>query len=88
MGSIPDWRSEDPQQDSDSETDGAPVQKKKRKKKRSKRKKTLESSGEQPDNAVVGTNVVEEQTEGKKKKKLNKDGELLTGTKIYFLFTR
>lgn len=81
MGSIPDWRSEDPQQDSDSETEGAPVLKKKRKKKRSKRRKPLESGGEHLDNADVET-AVEEKPEGKKmmkKKKLN-DGERFTGT--------
>lgn len=75
LGSIPDWKSEDHQQDSDSETEGAPAHKKKRKKKRSKRRKPLESAGEQPDDADNATSVVEEQPAAKKKKKLNKDGE-------------
>lgn len=77
LGSVPDWKSEDHQQDSDSETEGAPAHKKKRKKKRSKRRKPLESAGEQPDDADVGASLVEEQPEAKKKKKkLNKDAKL------------
>lgn len=80
LGSIPDWKSEEPQQDSDSETEGAPALKKKRKKKRSKRRKPLESGGEQPDDADVqdaGRSLVEGEPEAKKKKKKksNKDGE-------------
>lgn len=76
LGSIPVWKSQDPQQDSDSETEGAPAHKRKRKKKRSKRRKPVEGGEEQPDSEDVGTSLVEEQPEAKKKKKkLNKDGE-------------
>lgn len=78
LGSVPEWRNDDHQQDSDSETEVDPSQTTshtKKKKKRRKRRKQVETVGEQPEDGEVGKKLKEEQPEAKKKKKANKDGE-------------
>lgn len=73
LGSVPDWKSDDRQQDSDSETETAPTHSKKKKKRRKKRKHAA-TSGEQEENGDLDHCVKEEKTETKKRKKDKKFG--------------
>ncbi|XP_073340425.1 uncharacterized protein rrp8 [Pagrus major] len=73
LGSVPDWKSDDHQQGSDSETEVAPSHTK-RKKKRRKRRKQAETTGEQQENGDVDQSLKEEKPEAKKRKKDNKFG--------------
>ncbi|XP_030251027.1 ribosomal RNA-processing protein 8 [Sparus aurata] len=73
LGSVPDWKSDDHQQDSDSETEVAPPHSK-RKKKRRKRRKPAETTGEQQENSDVDQSLKEEKPEAKKRKQDNKFG--------------
>ncbi|XP_054452649.1 ribosomal RNA-processing protein 8 [Anoplopoma fimbria] len=71
LGSVPEWKNDDHQQDSDSEADVVPA-KSKRKKKRSKRRKQAETTGEQQENGDLDQTVNEEELATKKRKKDNK----------------
>ncbi|XP_010730246.3 ribosomal RNA-processing protein 8 [Larimichthys crocea] len=77
LGSVPEWKSDDHRQDSDSETEVAPShsekKKKKKKKKRRKRGKQAEVMGEQEENGDLDE-TVEEEVVTKKMKKDNKSG--------------
>ncbi|XP_051253642.1 ribosomal RNA-processing protein 8 [Dicentrarchus labrax] len=73
LGSVPDWKSDDRQQDSDSETEVAPSHSKKRKKRR-KRRKQAETTGEQQENGDLDRTVKEEKPVAKKRKKDNRFG--------------
>ncbi|XP_076591444.1 uncharacterized protein rrp8 [Chaetodon auriga] len=73
LGSVPDWRSDDHQQDSDSEADVAPSHSKKKKKRR-KRQKQAETTGEQQENGDLDQTAKEEKLPAKKRKKDNKFG--------------
>ncbi|XP_070685974.1 ribosomal RNA-processing protein 8 [Pempheris klunzingeri] len=72
LGSVPEWKSDGHQQDSDSETEVAPSHSKKKKKRRKKRKQA-ESTGEQQENGDVDQ-TGEKKLEAKKRKKDNKIG--------------
>ncbi|KAG8001871.1 Ribosomal RNA-processing protein 8 [Nibea albiflora] len=77
LGSVPEWKSDDHQQDSDSETEVAPShseKKKKKKKKRRKRRKQAEMTGEQEENGDLDEAAEEEKVVTKKMKKDNKSG--------------
>ncbi|XP_036929295.1 ribosomal RNA-processing protein 8 isoform X2 [Acanthopagrus latus] len=74
LGSVPDWKSDDHQQDSDSETEVAPPPSK-RKKKRRKRRKQAETTGEQQENGDVDQSLTGEKPEAKKRKQDNKFGD-------------
>ncbi|XP_008279202.1 ribosomal RNA-processing protein 8 [Stegastes partitus] len=69
LGSVPEYKRDSHQQDSDSETEAAPSHGKKKKKRRRKRKQA-EKSEEQQENGDVGETV--EKPEPKKRKKDNK----------------
>lgn len=73
LGSVPEWKSDDHQWDSDSETEVAPSHSKKKKKRR-KRRKQAETTGEQQENGDVHQ-TIEEKPVAKKRKKDNKPGE-------------
>ncbi|XP_035535424.1 ribosomal RNA-processing protein 8 [Morone saxatilis] len=73
LGSVPDWKSDDRQQDSDSETEAAPSHSKKKKKRR-KRRKQAETTGEQQENGDLDRTVKEEKPVAKKRKKDNRFG--------------
>ncbi|KAM9359789.1 uncharacterized protein rrp8 [Symphorus nematophorus] len=71
LGSVPDWRSDDHQQDSDSETEVTPSPSKKKKKRR-KRRKQVETTEEQQENGDFDQTVEEEEKPVAKKKKKDK----------------
>nr|XP_046245509.1 ribosomal RNA-processing protein 8 [Scatophagus argus] len=73
LGSVPDWRNDDRQQDSDSEAEETPSVSKKRKKRR-KRRKQEQTTGEQQENGDLNQTEEEEKLVGKKRKKDNKFG--------------
>ncbi|XP_029302226.1 ribosomal RNA-processing protein 8 [Cottoperca gobio] len=75
LGSVPEWKNEDHQQNSDSEAEVVPTHTK-RKKKRSKRRKQAETTGESQENGDVVPTVTEEKLGTKKTKKDNKFGTL------------
>ncbi|XP_026189438.1 ribosomal RNA-processing protein 8 [Mastacembelus armatus] len=74
LGAVPEWKSDNHQQDSDSETEAAPSHNKKKKKKRSKKRKHAETSEEQQGNRDLDQSVKEEKPVTKKRKKDNKFG--------------
>ncbi|XP_074535111.1 uncharacterized protein rrp8 [Halichoeres trimaculatus] len=67
LGSVPDWKSDERQQDSDSETEAAPSSGKKKKKRRKKRKHA--GTTEQPENGELDQTPAEEKTLTNKKDK-------------------
>ncbi|XP_072248280.1 uncharacterized protein rrp8 isoform X2 [Leuresthes tenuis] len=71
LGSVPEWKSSNHQQDSESETEAAPSHKKK---KRRKKRKRAERSEEQQENGDLDHTVKEDNPVPKKKKKGNKSG--------------
>ncbi|XP_040901607.1 ribosomal RNA-processing protein 8 [Toxotes jaculatrix] len=71
LGSVPEWKSDDHQQNSDSETEVAPSHSKKKKKRRKKRKHA-ETSEEQQENGDLDQSVKEEKPVTKKRNKGNK----------------
>ncbi|KAK2846795.1 hypothetical protein Q5P01_009794 [Channa striata] len=68
LGAVPEWKNDNHQQDSDSETEAVPSHSKK-KKKRKKKRKHAETSEEQQENR--DQSVKEEKPEAKKRKKDN-----------------
>ncbi|XP_059187250.1 ribosomal RNA-processing protein 8 [Centropristis striata] len=72
LGSVPEWKNEDHQQDSDSEAEVVPSHSKKKKKRRKRRKQT-ETTGEQQENGDVDQTVDEEKP-GTKNKTKDKNG--------------
>ncbi|XP_068571355.1 ribosomal RNA-processing protein 8 [Cebidichthys violaceus] len=71
LGSVPEWKNDDHQQDSDSEADVVPSPGKKKKKKRRKKRKQAETTAEQRDNGDLDQTVNEETLATKKRKKDN-----------------
>ncbi|KAF7218439.1 uncharacterized protein rrp8 isoform X1 [Nothobranchius furzeri] len=76
LGSVHEWKSNNPEQDSDSGTETAPSHSKKRKKGRKKRKH-VEKSEQHPDGGKTST---EEKTVAKKKKGINPGAPKTTRT--------
>ncbi|KAI3354112.1 hypothetical protein L3Q82_018663, partial [Scortum barcoo] len=70
LGSVPEWKTDEHQQDSDSEPEVAPSQSK-RKKKRRKRRKQADRTGEQQENGDLDQTVQEEKPVVKKRKKID-----------------
>ncbi|XP_044058639.1 ribosomal RNA-processing protein 8 isoform X2 [Siniperca chuatsi] len=79
LGSVPEWKSDDHQQDSDSETEVPPSHSKKKKKRR-KRPKQAETTGEQQENGDLDQTGKEEKLLTTKRKKDNKFGALKVKT--------
>ncbi|XP_037630409.1 ribosomal RNA-processing protein 8 [Sebastes umbrosus] len=75
LGSVPEWKNDDHQQDSDSEAEVVPSHSKKKKKRR-KRQKQAETTGEQQENGDFDQTVNDEKPETKKRKKDNTSGAL------------
>ncbi|XP_056229106.1 ribosomal RNA-processing protein 8 [Seriola aureovittata] len=73
LGSVPEWKSDEHQQDSDSEIEAAPSHAKKKKKRR-KRRKHAETSEEQQENGDLDQSIMEEKPVAKKRNKDNKSG--------------
>ncbi|XP_034556443.1 ribosomal RNA-processing protein 8 [Notolabrus celidotus] len=73
LGSVPDWKGDEHQQDSDSETEATPSAAKKKKKRRKKRKQA--GTTEQPENGELDQTPVKEKTLTKKRKKDSKFGD-------------
>ncbi|XP_033487329.1 uncharacterized protein rrp8 [Epinephelus lanceolatus] len=73
LGSVPEWKNDDHQQDSNSEAEAAPSHSKKKKKRR-KRRKQAETTGEQQENDDLGQTDIKEKPVTKKRKKDNKFG--------------
>ncbi|XP_056296830.1 ribosomal RNA-processing protein 8 [Pseudoliparis swirei] len=68
LGSVPEWKNDDHQQDSDSEADVAPTHSKRKKKKRKKRKK-VETTGEQQESGDLDQTTNGQALASKKRKK-------------------
>lgn len=76
LGSVPDWKSDERQQGSDSDSDSAVTPStSKRKKKRRKRQKLLNTTGEQRENGELQETAKEEKIPSKKRKKGSNLGE-------------
>ncbi|XP_031719533.1 ribosomal RNA-processing protein 8 [Anarrhichthys ocellatus] len=72
LGSVPEWKNDDHQQNSDSESDVVPSPGKKKRKKKRRKRKQAETTGEQQDNGDLDQTVNEETLATKKRKKDNK----------------
>lgn len=80
LGSVPEWKSEEGQQGSDSDGDPAVTPStSKRKKKRRKRQKPVNTTGEQQENGELQETPQEEKIPLKKRKKSSNLGEHFTG---------
>lgn len=87
LGSVPDWKSDERQQGSDSDGDSAVTPStSKRKKKRRKRQKLLNTIGQQQENGELQETPKEEKIPSKKRKKGFNLGEQFTGSLLHYYY--
>lgn len=85
LGSVPDWKSDEQQQGSDSDGDSAVTPStRKRKKKKRKRQKLLNTTGKQQENGELQETPKEEKIPSKKRKKGNNLGERFTDLLLHY----
>lgn len=85
LGSVPDWKSDERLQGSDSDGDSAATPSaSKRKKKRRKRQKLLNTTGEQQENGELQETHKEEKIPSKKRKKGSNLGEQFIGLLLHY----
>lgn len=83
MGSVPDWKSDERQQGSDSDGDSAATPSTSKRKKKRRRKKLLNATEEQQENGKLQETPIKEKIPSKKRKKGSNLGEQFTGLSHY-----